>query len=90
MKAMFVALIVIAAAMADQAAFAQQLSQDDIRWINACIRDNRGEGASQRVIRHYCFCMNERMDNNETRSISEWEKANPAAMQACERVSGWK
>ena len=90
MKALFLTLVLAGSAMAGHAAFAQQLSQDDIRWINQCIRDNRGEGASQRVVRHYCFCMNEQMDNNETRSITEWEKANPAAMQRCERVSGWK
>jgi hypothetical protein len=90
MKALFLTLVLLGSAMASHAALAQQLSQDDIRWINACIRDNRGEGATQKVVRHYCFCMNERMDNNETRSITEWEKANPAAMRACERVSGWK
>jgi hypothetical protein len=81
---------VLAVSAVSSTAVAQQLSQDDVRWINTCIRDNRGEGATQKVVRHYCFCMNERMDNNETRSITEWEKANPAAMRACERVSGWK
>jgi hypothetical protein len=30
------------------------------------------------------------MDDNETRSITQWEKANPAAMAECDRVSGWK
>jgi hypothetical protein len=28
--------------------------------------------------------MNETMDNNETRSITQWEKANPAARHACD------
>jgi hypothetical protein len=34
--------------------------------------------------------MNEKMDENETRSISEWEKANPRARAACDKESGWK
>jgi hypothetical protein len=58
-------------------------------WINQCVQDNKG-GASDAVIRKYCMCMNEKMGNNETRSIIEWEKANPAARQACDRASGWR
>ena len=68
---------------------AQQLSADDVKWINQCIADNKG-GASDTVIRKYCMCMNEKMDDNETRSITEWEKANPAARRACDRESGWR
>jgi hypothetical protein len=68
---------------------AQQLSADDVKWINQCIADNKG-GASDAVIRKYCICMNEKMDDNETRSITEWEKANPAARRACDRESGWR
>jgi hypothetical protein len=56
---------------------AQALSADDVKWINQCITDNRG-GAANPIIRKYCFCMNEKMGNNETRSITEWEKTNPA------------
>ena len=47
-------------------------------------------GASAEVVRKYCICMNEKMDSNETRSISQWEKANPAARAACDKESGWK
>jgi hypothetical protein len=68
---------------------AQALSADDVKWINQCITDNRG-GAANVIIRKYCFCMNEKMGNNETRSITEWEKTNPAARAACDRESGWK
>jgi hypothetical protein len=73
----------------DNALFAQQMNADDLKWINECIRDNKG-GASDAVVRKYCICMNEKMDSNETRSITEWEKANPAARRACDRESGWK
>jgi hypothetical protein len=76
-------------AVSGNAVPAQQLSADDVKWINQCIADNKG-GASDAVIRKYCVCMNEKMDDNETRSITEWEKANPAARRACDRESGWR
>ena len=34
--------------------------------------------------------MNEKMDNNETQSISTWEKSHPAERAACDKASGWK
>jgi hypothetical protein len=34
--------------------------------------------------------MNNKMSDNETRSISQWEKANPKARAACDREAGWK
>ena len=71
--------------------FAQQMNADDLKWINECIRDNRDEpGGTPAVIRAYCIRMNEKMDNNETRSITQWEKANPGARRDCERQAGWK
>jgi hypothetical protein len=76
-------------AMSGNAAFAQALNADDVKWINQCIADNKG-GASDAIIRKYCVCMNEKMDNNETRSITQWEKANPAARRACDREAGWR
>lgn len=63
---------------------------DDRKWISQCIKDNKGEGATAEVVRKYCVCMNDKMDENETRSISVWEKANPKAMHDCEKQAGWK
>ena len=84
-------LIVIALAMTSGAAFPQAMNADDLKWVNQCIRDNRGEaGATPAVVRAYCICMNEKMDDNETRSITQWEKANPGARRACEQQAGWK
>jgi hypothetical protein len=34
--------------------------------------------------------MNEKMDNNETKSITEWEKTHPRERAACDKESGWK
>jgi hypothetical protein len=90
MKLMAVGLFLVGSVMASNTAFAQRMTADDLKWINQCISDNRGERASQEVIRKYCICMNEKMSDNETRSISEWEKSNPRARAACDRESGWR
>jgi hypothetical protein len=72
-------------------ATAQKLNSDDVKWINECIDDNRGEaGATPKIARAYCMCMNEKMDSGENRSITQWEKSNPNARRACERQAGWK
>jgi hypothetical protein len=71
--------------------FAQSMNADDMKWINRCISDNRGEaGGTPEIVRSYCICMNEKMDSNETRSITQWEKSHPAARKDCEAKSGWK
>ena len=82
-------LCLLGFSISGDAVFAQAVNADDVKWINQCIADNKG-GASDAIIRKYCVCMNEKMDNNETRSITQWEKANPAARQACDRESGWR
>ncbi len=81
----FAAVAVVAATPA----FAQQLNSDDMKWINQCIRDNKG-AAAEEVIQKYCICMNNKMDNNENQSISTWEKTHPAERAACDKESGWK
>jgi hypothetical protein len=70
-------------------ALAQQTA-DDVKWINECVNDNKDEGQTAPVVLAYCTCMNNRMSNNETRSITQWEKANPRAAEACGRQAGWK
>ena len=68
-----------------------QMNSDDLKWINQCISDNRGEpGGTPAVVRAYCICMNEKMDVNETRTITQWEKSNPGARRDCEAKAGWK
>jgi phage terminase large subunit-like protein len=82
--------VLLTGSIATQGALAQPANQDDLKWVNQCIQDNRDEGASASVVRAYCVCMNEKMDSNETRSITQWEKSNPSARRACERQSGWR
>jgi hypothetical protein len=69
------------------AAFA--VTTDDVKWINQCVKDNKGEAADA-VILKYCTCMNNKMDNNETQSITQWEKTHVAERKACDKESGWK
>ncbi|MFL6797490.1 MAG: hypothetical protein ACJ8F3_08780 [Xanthobacteraceae bacterium] len=81
----------LSAVIYSSAAHAQPLHADDVKWVNQCIQDNRGEpGGTPEIVRAYCLCMNEKMENNETRSITQWEKANPAAKRDCDRKAGWK
>jgi hypothetical protein len=76
---------------ASSAALAQTVTTDDIKWVNQCISDNKNEkGGTPEIVLKYCTCMNNKMDNNETRSITQWEKANPRARVACENEAGWK
>jgi len=82
--------MLLAGSIASTGVLAQSMNEDDFKWINQCIRDNRDEGASAAVVRAYCVCMNEKMDSNETRSITQWEKSNPSARRACERQAGWR
>jgi hypothetical protein len=82
--------VLLAGSIVANGALAQSMNQDDLKWINQCIRDNRDEGASANVVRAYCVCMNEKMDSSEARSITQWEKANPGARRACESQAGWR
>jgi hypothetical protein len=88
MKA-FAILLAAAAALSSSNAYAQKMNADDLKWINQCIDDNKG-GASAAIIRKYCTCMNDKMDSNETQSITQWEKSHPRERAACDKESGWK
>ena len=87
MKPTVFVLFLLGSVMASNAAFA--VTADDVKWINQCISDNKGS-ASEVVIRKYCTCMNNKMDDNETQSITQWEKSHPRERAACDRESGWK
>ncbi len=88
---MFASVVALALVAGAIPASAQSMNADDLKWVNQCISDNKGEaGGTPKVVRAYCVCMNEKMDSNETRSITQWEKANPNARRACERQAGWK
>ncbi|MBF0231106.1 MAG: hypothetical protein HQK63_16170 [Desulfamplus sp.] len=64
--------------------------EDDTAWIAKCMQDNKKEGASTETVMKYCQCMNDKMSDNETQSITEWEKSHPKEMAECEKEAGWK
>lgn len=65
-------------------------SEDDLKWVAQCLADNAKEGAAAETVQKYCNCMNNKMSENETLSISQWEKSHPKEMAACEAEAGWK
>jgi hypothetical protein len=83
---MSAALILVIGAFDAQA----NATADDKKWVKQCMKDNKDEGAKESVVKAYCECMNDKMSDNETRSITQWEKANPEARKACEKKAGWK
>ena len=83
--------IAIAIGFGASPAAAQKLNADDIKWVNQCIEDNKGEpGATPAVARKYCICMNDKMDDTETRSITQWEKTHRKEREACDKEAGWR
>lgn len=88
MKTLLAAALVSVLAVAAGSARAQ--NADDIKWIGQCVTDNKDEGQTPAVVVAYCTCMNNKMSSNETRSITQWERANPKASEACGREAGWK
>jgi hypothetical protein len=63
---------------------------DDAKWVAQCVQDNKDEKATVEVISKYCTCMNNKMSENETQSITQWEKTHATERQACDKEAGWK
>jgi len=63
---------------------------DDAKWVAQCVQDNKDEKATVEVITKYCTCMNNKMGDNETQSITQWEKTHATERQACDKEAGWK
>ena len=63
---------------------------DDMKWISQCLKDNADAKVAPEVVTAYCTCMNNKMSDNETQSITTWEKSHPQERADCDRQSGWK
>ena len=48
------------------------------------------KAARPEVVLKYCTCMNNKMSDNETQSITQWEKTHVAERKACDKEAGWK
>ena len=84
------ATAILVAGLACTSAFAA--TSDDAKWVAKCVGDNASaKNVTVEIITSYCTCMNNEMDNNETRSISTWEKTGDGkvAMAKCDKESGW-
>jgi hypothetical protein len=66
------------------------VTTDDVKWINQCVKDNSDQGAKRLVVLKYCTCMNNKMTDEDTQSITEWEKTHPEEQKACEEGAGWE
>jgi hypothetical protein len=81
-------LALIGAVVNVSAAFAG--SADDAKWIAQCIMDNKDEKVAAEVMTKYCTCMTAKMDENETKSVTQWEKTHKTEEAQCDKESGWK
>ncbi|QFY44533.1 hypothetical protein F6R98_19440 [Candidatus Methylospira mobilis] len=86
MKSMYFA-VAMTAALASGAVFA---GSDDVKWISQCIADNQAEGQTPETLTTYCTCMNNKMDDNETKTITQWEKTHKKEEEACAAQAKWK
>jgi len=81
------ALVLAGFCLTSTAVFAA--TTDDVKWINQCLKDNKGD-AAEAVVLKYCTCMNNKMSDNETQSITQWEKTHATERKACDKEAGWK
>jgi hypothetical protein len=86
MKTVMLALL---AALPFTVSAAVAATTDDVKWINQCVADNKGD-APANVVLKYCTCMNNKMSDNETQSITQWEKTHVAERKACDKEAGWR
>jgi len=87
MKVTAVLLVLVGSLMVCSMAYADAY---DLHWIARCLEDNADAKVATEVVIKYCTCMNNKMDRNETQSITQWEKTHPVERSECDRESGWK
>jgi hypothetical protein len=86
-KAIYFAAACAAVVLSSSFAFA---GPDDAKWVAQCVGDNKDEKATVEVITKYCTCMNNKMSDNETQSITQWEKGHATERKACDTEAGWR
>ena len=69
---------------------AKQSDPEDAKWIAKCIEDNKDQGQTAEVIKKYCECMVSKMADDESQSVTQWEKTHPESRKECDKASGWK
>ncbi len=64
--------------------------EDDMNWIAQCMKDNARASEAPETVSKYCTCMNDKMSESETQSITQYEKSHPKEQAECDQVAGWK
>ena len=86
MRLATIALLLFSSVAMTNVAYADD---DDKKWVVQCVADNAA-GAAPDVVAKYCVCMNNKMDSNESQSITKWEANHPKEKAECDKESGWK
>ncbi len=68
---------------------AARADSDDKIWVAQCVRDNAGAEATTASLFRYCNCMMNKMDDEETQSVTEWEPTHAAEKAACRTKAKW-
>jgi len=87
MKLAAVILVLLGSLMAISMAHADA---NELRWIAKCLQDNANAKVATDVVIKYCTCMTDKMEKEETQSVTQWEKTHPTERKACDRQSGWE
>ena len=58
--------------------------------VKQCVVDNKDEHQAPEAISSYCTCMAGKMPDTEKASVTEWEGAHKAEMDACAAGANWK
>jgi hypothetical protein len=81
--------LLIAAGCSFALGAASAATTDDVKWINQCVKDNKGD-AAEAIVLKYCTCMDNKMSDSETQSITQWEKTHVTEQKECDKEAGWK
>ena len=85
LAATFVGVLTFGCMLAAPAAIA---GPDDAKWVAQCVSDNKEAKVAVAVITKYCTCMNDKMSDSETLSITQWEKTHATERAACDKEAG--
>jgi hypothetical protein len=68
------------------------LDAEDKKWIAQCRKDKANPRSPEggEPLKKYCACMNDKMSDDETKSVVEWEPTHKKEMEACKKSSGYK
>ncbi len=89
-KHLILALIGAACIATSMISAARAAGGEDKKWIAQCVSDNKEEGAKASVVRVYCECMVNKMEDSETKTVTQWEKSHASERKACDKEAGWR